>query len=126
MRPIEASSIKSHKQQVLLNNRIKHLKDLALALLKESETLEAAAAYASPLSVAPTRSDQPDLGGDPAISQGISFNDEVRAFEIYLIKQALIHTKGNQKQAARLLDMKATTLHAKIKSYNIQVIRRIK
>lgn len=126
MRPIEASSIKNHKQQVLLNNRIKHLKDLALALLKESEMLEAVAAYTSPLSVASARGDQTETGGDPAIRHGINFNDEVRAFEIYLIKQALIHTKGNQKQAARLLDMKATTLHAKIKSYNIQVIRRIK
>jgi DNA-binding NtrC family response regulator len=125
MRHIEASSIKSHRHQALLNNRIKHLKDLALALLKESETLEAAAAYAPPMLIAPIH-DQTETSGELAITDGINFHDEVREFEIYLIKQALIHTKGNQKQAARLLSMKATTLHAKIKAYNIQVIRRIK
>jgi DNA-binding NtrC family response regulator len=53
------------------------------------------------------------------IADGIDFNEEVRQFEIDLIKQALARTAGHQTRAARLLSIKLTTLHDKIKRYNI-------
>jgi DNA-binding NtrC family response regulator len=52
--------------------------------------------------------------------RGINFYAEVRRFEIDLIQRALEQTGGHQSRAARLLGMNATTLHSKIKTYNIQ------
>src|SRR6478672_9000182 len=54
------------------------------------------------------------------IARGISFYDEVKRFEIDLIRRALDQTGGHQSRAARLLGLNATTLNSKIKSYNIQ------
>jgi transcriptional regulator with GAF, ATPase, and Fis domain len=47
--------------------------------------------------------------------------EEVRKFEIDLIRTALVRTAGNQSRAARLLGVKHTTLNAKIKRYGIPV-----
>jgi transcriptional regulator with GAF, ATPase, and Fis domain len=53
------------------------------------------------------------------IGRGVNFYDEVRRFEIDLIRRALDQTAGHQSRAARLLGLNATTLNSKIKSYNI-------
>ncbi|HEX8737242.1 MAG TPA: sigma-54 dependent transcriptional regulator [Pyrinomonadaceae bacterium] len=53
------------------------------------------------------------------ISRGVNFYDEVRKFEIDLIRRALEQTGGHQSRAARLLGLNATTLNSKIKTYNI-------
>ena len=50
---------------------------------------------------------------------GLDFYDEVSRFEIELIQRALLRTAGNQRRAARLLNLKVTTLNSKIKCYNI-------
>ncbi|HYN84930.1 MAG TPA: sigma-54 dependent transcriptional regulator [Pyrinomonadaceae bacterium] len=55
------------------------------------------------------------------VSAGVNFYDEVRRFEIDLIRRALDQTGGHQSRAARLLGMNATTLNSKIKTYNIQL-----
>ena len=55
------------------------------------------------------------------VSRGVNFYDEVRRFEIDLIRRALDRTGGHQSRAARLLGMNATTLNSKIKTYNIQL-----
>jgi DNA-binding NtrC family response regulator len=55
------------------------------------------------------------------VSRGLDFYDEVRRFEIDLIRRALEQTGGHQSRAARLLGMNATTLNSKIKTYNIQL-----
>ena len=57
----------------------------------------------------------------PDIESGLDFYDEVSRFEIDLIKRALIQTGGHQRRAARLLNLKVTTLNSKIKHYNIVV-----
>jgi DNA-binding NtrC family response regulator len=54
-----------------------------------------------------------------ANERGINLSDEVRRFEGQLIRSALIRTNGRMRPAARLLGMKVTTLHAKIKRHNI-------
>jgi len=55
------------------------------------------------------------------VESGVNFYDEVRHFEIELIKRALIVMGGRQTKAAKLLQMNATTLNAKIKCYNIRL-----
>ena len=46
---------------------------------------------------------------------------EIDAFEASLIRDALIKAKGNQRDAAKLLSVKPTTLNAKIKRLGITV-----
>jgi DNA-binding NtrC family response regulator len=55
----------------------------------------------------------------PDVRHGISFYDEVQRFEIDLIRTALKASAGNQRRAATLLRLNATTLNSKIKYYNI-------
>lgn len=58
------------------------------------------------------------------IQDGINFDEEVKNFEILLIERALEQTGGSQLRAARLLNLKHTTLNAKIKRYDIRLGRR--
>ncbi|MBC7929496.1 MAG: hypothetical protein H7Z38_02915 [Rubrivivax sp.] len=53
--------------------------------------------------------------------RGVDFYEEVTKFEVELIRQALAHTGGNQRAAARLLGMKTTTLYTKVKSYKLDI-----
>jgi DNA-binding protein Fis len=55
------------------------------------------------------------------IGSGFDFYDEVSRFEIDLIKRALLQTGGHQVHAAKLLNLKVTTLNSKIKHYNISL-----
>ncbi len=55
----------------------------------------------------------------PDIRQGVNFYDEVRRFEIDLIRTALKLSAGSQRRAASLLRLNPTTLNTKIKGYNI-------
>lgn len=56
-----------------------------------------------------------------AIDNGFDFYDEVSRFEIDLIKRALLQTGGHQVRAAKLLNLKVTTLNSKIKHYQISL-----
>ena len=53
------------------------------------------------------------------LSRGVNFYEEVKRFEIDLLRRALEQTGGHQSRAARLLGLNATTLNSKIKTYNI-------
>jgi transcriptional regulator with GAF, ATPase, and Fis domain len=57
----------------------------------------------------------------PASEVDLSLQAMVRRFEAELIRQALMRTGGKQRQAARLLGEKKTTLNAKILRYGIRV-----
>lgn len=59
------------------------------------------------------------VSSDIDLARGVSFYDEVKKFEIDLIRRALDQTGGHQSRAARLLGLNATTLNSKIKGYNI-------
>ncbi len=54
-----------------------------------------------------------------SLEGGVDFYGEVSRFEVDLIKRALLQTAGHQGRAARLLNLKVTTLNSKIKHYNI-------
>ena len=79
---------------------VKTLKELTLALLREVESLKG----------------HEKFEGRP----NLDFADEVRRFETELIRWALMHTGGHQRRAARMLNIKVTTLNAKIKRYGIR------
>jgi len=81
--------------------KLRTLKELTLTLLKEVESLKGGASA---------------FEGRP----GVDFADEVRRFEVELIRWALMHTGGHQRRAARMLNLKVTTLNAKIKRYGIR------
>ena len=86
-------------REINLPDRIKALREITLSLLTELESLES-------LTATPERS--------------LRLEDEVKRFEIALIRAALVKTKGNQARAALLLGVKHTTLNSKIKRYRIQ------
>jgi transcriptional regulator with GAF, ATPase, and Fis domain len=49
----------------------------------------------------------------------VDFYAEIRRYEIDLIRRALRQARGSQTRAAKLLQMKTTTLNSKIKQYGI-------
>jgi len=55
--------------------------------------------------------------------EGINLRDVIASFEKRLIESTLEATGGVQKEAARLLGLKPTTLNEMIKRYNILVPR---
>jgi transcriptional regulator with PAS, ATPase and Fis domain len=55
----------------------------------------------------------------PRLQDNFDFYDEVRRYEISLIRKALRLARGSQTAAARLLKLNATTLNSKIKKYRI-------
>ena len=83
----------------VMNHRLKTLRELATTLLSEVEEMA---------SVRP-----------PDIKSGINIYDEVRRYEIELIRRALKLTSNHQARAARLLGVKTTTLNSKIKRYKL-------
>jgi transcriptional regulator with GAF, ATPase, and Fis domain len=85
------------------NIRLNSLRQAALTILDELESLKVTA----PESI-------------PGQSCSLRLYDEVRRFEVNLIKSALSRTGGSQTQAARLLGVKLTTLNSKIKRYHIE------
>ena len=55
------------------------------------------------------------------VRSGINLHDEVRCYEISLIRQALFYTNGKQSAAAALLNLSPSTLHAKLKTFGLEV-----
>ena len=50
---------------------------------------------------------------------GLNLGDELKRYEIGLIRAALDKADGSQTRAARMLGLKVTTLNTKIKRYQI-------
>jgi DNA-binding NtrC family response regulator len=86
----------------IAENRVHALKTLVELVLHELETLQEITNVG-------------DRNGD----EPVSLPDEIVEFEVRLIRNALIQTRGNQRSAAALLGIKHTTLHAKLRRYNI-------
>jgi len=88
------------QSSAVVNIKLDALKKLAQALLVEVSSLEQKKA---------------EVG-----RANLDLSEEVREFEADLIRCALVKTDGHQAQAARLLNIKPTTLHEKMKRYGIQ------
>ena len=97
-----------------LERGVQQLTLLARALASEIEALQ------RELSAHRSRDRQIDFDND-----SIDFYDLVERYEIELIKTALEKCRGNQSKAARLLRLKSTTLHAKMKHYGLNPVRSI-
>ena len=100
---LESNGAESNDQAPSESNvdaRLNTLRQTVLELLEEVESL----AISRPVD----------------IKHGARFSDEVRQFEVSLIRTALGRTSGSQTRAARLLGLKPTTLNAKIKRYRIE------
>ena len=87
--------------QAATRNSVTTLRELVLRLLCEVQSINEVSALT--------------IGND------FDFYDEVSRFEIDLIKRALLQTGGHQVKAAKLLNLKVTTLNSKIKHYNINL-----
>ncbi|HKN82377.1 MAG TPA: helix-turn-helix domain-containing protein [Pyrinomonadaceae bacterium] len=101
---LETSAAESTEQTSIgdsVDARLNTLRETVLQLLDEVESL----AISRPID----------------IKNGAHFSDEVRQFEVSLIRTALGRTSGSQTRAARLLGLKPTTLNAKIKRFGITV-----
>lgn len=103
-----------------LRQRINVLATLAIGLLKEVEDMGSAVTKVT------TRRSRPIQSLDACASvlcgQPIDFYKEVERYEIDLIKRALRHTGGSQRRAAQLLNLRASTLNAKLKNYGIDIV----
>ena len=93
------SSVEQTPSDSSVDARLNTLRETVLQLLDEVESL----AISRPVD----------------IKRGARFSDEVRQFEVSLIRTALGRTSGSQTRAAKLLGLKPTTLNAKIKRYGI-------
>jgi transcriptional regulator with GAF, ATPase, and Fis domain len=82
-----------------MDYRLNSLRETVLQLLGEVESLSMAVPV--------------DIKG------GARLYDEVRQFEVNLIRTALGRTAGSQTRAAKLLGLKLSTLNSKIKRYQI-------
>ncbi len=92
--------------QTMELNHVETLESLSLLILREIESLKSIRSL--------TRENEES-------PKPVVLYDEIQRFEISLIKRALVKSKGKQNAAARMLGIKMTTLHAKIKRYNIDV-----
>jgi DNA-binding NtrC family response regulator len=84
---------------LILNHRLRTLRELATTMLSEVEEIDRVRAL--------------------DIENGINIHEEVQRFEAELIRRALKLTSGHQARAAHLLGIKKTTLHSKIKRYRL-------
>jgi transcriptional regulator with GAF, ATPase, and Fis domain len=87
------------KSSAVFENRLEALKVLSNSILQEVEALRKAK--------------------NVMVPEKIDLAEEVQRFEVDLIRTALLRTGGKQRKAARLLNVKVTTLNAKIKRYGI-------
>ena len=77
------------------NNRLEALISLAGSIMEEAASLK--------------------HNGEAATQEKLDLAEEVRRFEVGLIKSALARAGGNKREAARLLNVKPTTLYEKMK-----------
>ena len=90
------------RSEIAMDNRLSTLREVALTLLREVESLR--------------------VSQSPNSQRSVRLHEEVQRFEVDLIRSALSRTGGNQSRAAQLLGVKLTTLNSKIKRYKIAPI----
>lgn len=90
----------------VMNNRLEALTVLSQSLMREVEALRNN-----------SKSENQIIG---EVRDGkIDLEKEVQKFEVELIRCALVRAGGRQRRAAKLLNVKISTLNAKIKRYGI-------
>ena len=100
-RELNAAPQNGNEESAAAPGNLTTLKELTLRLLREVQCIS---------EVRPS-----------SFENGLDFYEEVTRFEVDLIKRALLLTAGHQGRAARLLNLRATTLNSKIKHYGINL-----
>src|SRR5258708_39287278 len=100
--PTPADLLLSTRVRATLRSRLDDLRAMARSLLTELDSL------GRPVELEPDGK--------------LNLDDELKRYEIGLIRAALDKTGGSQTRAARMLGVKVTTLNTKIKRY--QIMRR--
>lgn len=95
-----AAQESSPKLSEFARYNLNNLREAALTVLKEVESL---------------------TSNQPEPERNLGLQEQVQRYEIELIRNALLRTRGNQRRAAKLLGVKVTTLNCKIKRYGISV-----
>jgi DNA-binding NtrC family response regulator len=103
-RDAHAEAPRTSEERAPSLNRIEMLEELTLSLLKE---------------IAMLKDIQKLQAGED--ERSLSLPDEVRRFEIEIIRRTLLRTGGHQARAAHLLGLNATTLNSKLKRYRIDL-----
>jgi DNA-binding NtrC family response regulator len=98
---LDANSKNGNEEFATAPNSLTTLKNLTFRLLREVQCIAEVRQF--------------------SFEKGLDFYDEVSRFEIDLINRALLLTGGHQGRAARLLNLRATTLNSKIKHYGINL-----
>ena len=98
---VNADPQDGNEEFATVSNSLTTLKELTLRLLREVQCIAEVRQF--------------------SFENGLDFYDEVSRFEIDLINRALLLTAGHQGRAARLLNLRATTLNSKIKHYGINL-----
>lgn len=101
----QLSSISS-SEGVLKQNQLEALKSLSLLLIREINSLEEM---------------QSTLEKEIEREKPIFLLDELRNFEVKMLRCALIRSMGSQTKGAKLLGLKLTTFHAKLRRYKIDL-----
>jgi DNA-binding NtrC family response regulator len=96
-------------KRVRSSDRLERIRDLASELLDHSEALKHETEMADTSATIATLD----------TNSTIDFFEEVRRFEVQLIRRAL-KLGGSQVRAARLLGLETTTLNHKVKKYGLQ------
>lgn len=92
-------------EEILRTKQLEVLKSLVLLMVKEVESLN----------------EEQLIVNNKLHKQNISFYEEVRRFEISMIRNALILSGGVQRKAAFTLGLKVSTLNEKIRRYRIDL-----
>jgi len=98
-----ANNYVSNSKTAADNEQIESIKSITNLLLRKIEALE---------------SELPEVAIDQS-KKGSNLHEVITSFEKKLIRDALRATNWSQKRAAQILGIKATTLNAKIKRYEI-------
>ena len=96
----------SSPESVLKQNQLEALKSLSSLLVREINSLGEL---------------QSTLENEIEYEKPISLLNEVQRFEVRMIRCALIRSMGSQIKAAKLLGLKKTTFHAKLRRYKIDL-----
>lgn len=106
MKDLGIESGTDYSQQVMKSSQLDALKTLALLLLREVDLVK----------------NSEGIKFYKGQSKGpIDLFEEMRLFEITLIRSAMIRCGGNQSKAAKLLGIKPTTLNEKIRRHKIDL-----
>ena len=101
IRLLDSAGANNSAEKGISTGKTKFLEHLAYTLLREVQSLN----------------EIPLLD----IEEGFDLYEEVSRFEKNIIERVLLHTGCHQIRAARLLNLKPTTLNSKIKHYQINL-----